>query len=207
MKYLTVLLNSILLTIVGCSAEADTPNENTQDNYTISLANGVLTVNSEHIHLPQPIDDIVEKIGLYNRFAHHANDIYTWDDHGFIFWSKPKKKTANQIGIYVRKKPKADYLNYVENYVDSRPKQDFNGTFLLDGATITQNMTFETLNAKKSGPKFNGTHWADKFKYYAKHPVTGQSYRVIVYLHKDRTIEYVEIVYEEKVDGSDKNNK
>lgn len=198
MKYLPILLSSLLLIIVGCNAEAETQNKNTQDNYTISLADGILTVNSKPIHLPQPIDDVVEKIGLYNRFAHHANDIYTWDDRGFILWSKPKKKIPNQIGIYIRKKPKADYLKYVENYVDSRPKQDFNGTFLLDGIKITQRMSFETLNSIKIGPKFNRTHWADQFNYYSKVPDTGQSYRVIVYLHKDRTIEYVEIVFKDK---------
>lgn len=208
MKYFTALLSCLIFLFSGCNAEADTKSQQSVSTDAISLSNGILIMNSQPIHLPQPIDNVIEKLSPYSRFAEKGNDIYTWDNLGFLFWSKPHKKIANQLGVYIRKKRPVEEDKFSPTgtrFIDSRPKQDFSGTLILDGVKITRTITFEALNAKKTGPKFNGTHWADQFKYYSKVPGTGQSYRVIVYLHEDRTINYVEIVYEEKIDSI--NNK
>ena len=196
-QYLLICLLSLFL-FSGCEKAAETNNEAyPQNNYTITLQEGQLTINGHTLPLPMPANNVIERIGVNSRFANQANDIYTWDDHGFILWSRPHRKSIFQIGVYVRKKPMADYLNYVEGYIDSRPKQDFSGILNLDGVIVTKNITFETINAKKTGTKFRRTHWDDKFKYSAKVPSTGQWYHVIIYLNQNRTIEYVEIAYDE----------
>jgi hypothetical protein len=198
-----LLLNSllaILALLFPVIALSDSPiAQNVDTAFEIKLENGTLSIQNHPLPLPQPIDEITPQIGPYTRFSEKANDIYTWDNHGFILWSQPGKKTIFEIGVYIRKKKPVEEDSFSptgRRFVDSRPKRDFSGTFILDGVEVTPTMTFETLNARKSGEKFNRTHWADQFKYYSTVPGTGQSYRVIVYLHEDRTISSIEIVYE-----------
>lgn len=145
------------------------------------------------------IDELTQKIGPFTRFAEQANDIYTYDADGFIIWSRPGQKTAYQIGIYIEKDKPVEPDSFSptgRRFVDSRPKQDFSGTLILNGVTVTPSLSFETLNAKISGAKFNRTHWADQYMYYAKIPGTDKYYRVIAYLLEDRKIEYIEISFD-----------
>lgn len=197
MKLLIIPLSLCIFLLYGCldAAETETPSHETSQ-YTITLQEGRLTIIDHPLQLPLPVDKVTNKIGMYSRFVDKANDIYTWDEHGYKLWSRPNKNTIYQIGVYIRKKPKANYLNYVEDYVDSRPKQDFSGKFILDGVTITQKITFERLNAKKTDQKFRRTHWANQYQYRDKLKDTGKSYQVYVYLHDDRTIRLIEINYD-----------
>lgn len=203
-RFLDLSFFLCLFLFYGCVDATETNTQSNKSNvYNITLQAGRLTINGQHLPMPMPVHEVTQKIGDYSRFAAKGNDIYTWDAHGFKLWSRPNKQTIFEIGIYIKKKKpvaKDRTLASGQLFIDSRPKQDFSGTFILDGVNITQRLTFETLNAKKSGSKFNRTHWADQFKYYSKIADTGQSYRVIVYLNENRTINYIEIVYDNNLD-------
>ena len=67
---------------------------------------------------------------------------------------------------------------------------------ILDGVKIIPSLKYETLNSKKSGTTLYGTHWSDKFHYVSQIAATGNRYEVIVYLHGDQTIDYIEINYD-----------
>ena len=75
MKYFTVLLYCLIFLFSGCNAEADTKSQQPDSTDIISLSNGILIMNSQPIHLPQPIDDVIEKLSPYSRFAEKGNDI------------------------------------------------------------------------------------------------------------------------------------
>jgi len=201
-RFLYLSISLCLFLFYGCVDATETNTQSNKSNdYNITLQDGQLTINGHNLAMPMPVHEVTQKIGGYSRFAAKGNDIYTWDENGFILWSRLNQKTIFEIGVYIKKKKpvaKDRTLASGQIFIDSRPKQDFSGTFILDRVNITQRLTFETLNAKKSGPKFNRTHWADQFKYYSKIADTGQSYRVIVYLNKNRTINYIEIVYTEE---------
>lgn len=201
MKRLLVLFFYICVALlIGCNVEAE-PNtaDNKENQYVIILEDSVLYINKQKISLPTSIENITKITGSFSRFEEQANDIYTWDNDGFIFWSKYNETTTYQIGIYIRKAKPLEPDSFSPSgtrFTDSRPRDDFSGTFILDGVNITKTLTFETLNAKKKGTKFNRTPFSDQYKYYSKIPGTDRYYRVIAYIHQNRTIEYIEISFD-----------
>ena len=184
----------------GCDASAEPgTSDNKAIKFEIVFEDNTLYINKNKIVLPMPIDDLEKQIGSYSRFEEQANDIYTWDNNGFIFWSKYNEKTAYQIGIYIRKSKPLEPDSFSPSgtrFTDSRPRDDFTGTFILDGVKITKILTLEQLNANKKGAKFHRTPFSDQYIYYSELPGTDRYYRVIAYIHQNRTIEYIEISFD-----------
>jgi len=135
----------IIILLLSLSAKGQETTAALTAQPTVEIKKSAFYLNGKIVKLPIPSADLERIIGKPDRSKEGARKISTWDKLGLIAYQKTDSDNFIEIGIV---------LNVLENKFDFTPDNPYRGSFTIDGAKLTADSTRNTVNQKKTGPKF-----------------------------------------------------
>lgn len=118
---------------------------NAQSKTRVEIKSSTLYFNGTELKTPFEMSELKKIFGEPDRTVQLANLISTWDHAGVMTYQDDDRAPVNQLNIVLN--------NTDDIELAFLPKTPFSGDLIIDGATVTQDLTDAQINKAKTGAR------------------------------------------------------